>query len=317
MSGAGDGRMTVSIMLGRKPYTPPAQSFAAKSELLRQVYEWLGLHFEARRIEEWQNATDESLGGKLIDQYPIETPERVAPILSQVARKYERHVGLSLPIILTIKGVWATDTKPVGGYITMSNHQDWRDAYGDIEIGALASNDVTDITEIMWKSDITREGLVTNFLREFAGFDNESFDMESIVFALGVPSLVSVSQWLASHFKSPSYYFMRVLSSMESENPAIHTYIRLINRLALTSDLYKISHFKEHLKQIATRTEVALDHRASLQLIGRTLESYKRMYQELAKSLTQVLESSLPRDKEIDSRLQKESAKLAGVPILD
>jgi len=307
--------MTISIMLGKKPYTSPAKRFVDKCELTNAVYEWLGVYFEARRIEEWQNATDESLGGKLLNQYPVETPANVAPILRQVARRYEGHVGLELPIIITIKGVWVVD-EPIGGYITMSNHEDWRDAYGDIEIGVLASGEVTDVVELIWKSELTREELVTNFLREFSRFEDDFFDMESIVFALGVPSTVSVSQWLASHFKSPSYYFMRVLSSMEEESPEIHAYIRLINRLALTSDLYKIQYFRDYIKQVAKKVDVAVDYRSSIQLVGRNRESYKHMYQELSNSLAQVLKNSLPQDKEIDGKLQKESAKLAGFSTL-
>jgi len=40
------------------------------------------------------------------------------------------------------------------------------------------------------------------------------------------------------------------------------------------------------------------------------------MYQELSNSLAQVLKNSLPEDKEIDGKLQKESAKLAGFSTL-
>jgi hypothetical protein len=303
-------------MLAKKPYTSPAKRFVAKCELTNTIYEWLGAYFEARRIEEWQNATDESLGGKLLNRYAVETPANVAPTLREIASRYEKHVGLDLPIILTIKGIWIVD-EPIGGYVTMSNNEDWRDSYGDIEIGALASGEITDVVELIWKSELTREGLASNFLRKFSPFEDEYFDTESIVFALGVPTNVSVSQWLASHYKNPSYYFMRVLSSMEEENPAIRTYIRLINRLALTTDLYKIEPFRDYLKQVAKKTDVAVDYRSSIQLVGKKPESYKHLYGELSSSLTQVLKDSLPEDKEIDGKLQKASAVLAGFSTLD
>jgi hypothetical protein len=308
--------MTISIMLGKKPYTSPAKRFVAKCELTNSVHEWLGVYFEARRIEEWQNATDESLGGKLLNQYQVETPANVAPTLRQIAHQHENHVGLDLPVIVAIRGVWVVD-EPIGGYITMSNHEEWRDAYGDIEIGLLASDAVTDVVELIWKSEVTRESLVTNFLRKFSGFENDFFDVESIVFALGVPSSVSVSEWLASHYKNPSYYFMRVLTSMEEESPEIRTYIRLINRLALTTDLYRIEDFRRYIKQVAKKTDVAADYRSSIQLIGRNLSSYKHLYEELSASLAQVLKNSLPRDKEIDGKLERESARLSGSSTLD
>jgi hypothetical protein len=140
--------------------------------------------------------------------------------------------------------------------------------------------------------------------------------MGSMVYALGIPSQVSVSQWLAFHFKRPDYYLNRVLSSMEKENPTIHTYIRLINREALTSDIYKIRNFRDHLKQLAKMTEVKVDYTSSLQLIGVNPESYRLMYMQLTKSLTDVLENSLETDKAINSKLQQQAAKLVGFSTL-
>ena len=301
-------------MLDKKPYTSPAKRFVGKCEFLRSIHEWLSMYFETKRIEEWADATDESLGGRLLNRYPVETPQNVAGILNRIAQSHESAVG-ELPLIVTMRGVWNID-QPIPGYLTMSNEDEWRRTYGDIEIGSFASGDVTDIVEPIWKTDVTKEGLVTNFLREFAGFEDDLYEMGSIVYALGIPSQVSVSKWFASHFKRPDYYLNRVLSSMEKEDSSIHTYIRLINREALASDIYKIQNFRDHLKQITKMFQVTMDHRASLQLIGRTPESYRLMYAQLANSLKTVLENSLETDKEINSKLQQQSAKLVGYSTL-
>jgi hypothetical protein len=309
--------MTVSIMLARRPYTTPAERVVDKCQLLRDIHEWLGLYFEARTVEEWRTATDESLGGKRVSQYPIEVPANVAHVLNETARKYKSHVGLELPVIITIKGAWRTDETPIAGYVTMSNDFDWRKTYGDIEIGAFAKGEITDVVEVFWKTEQKRQELVSDFMNKFSGYDTATHEMESIIFALGVPTVVGVSEWVASYFKKPPAYFINVLSSMEKDNPTIKTYIRLINRLALASDLYRIEHFKDYLKQTTKRTNVAMDFRLSLQLVGKDLQSYKHLYEELSSSLAQVLRNSLPPDEEIDGKLQKESAKLAGFSTLD
>jgi hypothetical protein len=114
----------------------------------------MGLYFEAKRVEEWVDATDESLGSRLLNRYSVETPQSVAPILNKIAHSHEAHVG-ELPIIVTLKGIWKID-EPIGGYLNMSNQDDWRDTYGDIEVGAFASGDITDIVELIWKAEVTK-----------------------------------------------------------------------------------------------------------------------------------------------------------------
>jgi hypothetical protein len=304
--------MTISVMLARKPYTTPAERVIDKCKLLREIHEWLGLHFEARSIEEWRTATDESLGGKRLSQYPIEAQASVAAVLDEIAKKYKGYVGLELPVIITIKGAWRTDRSPIAGYLTMSNDFDWRKTYGDIEIGAFATGEVTDLVEILWRSELRRDLLVSDFINKFSAYDTEAHEIESIIFALGVPTVVSVSEWVASYFKNPPSYFIHILTSMEKDNPTIKTYVRLINRLALATDLYRIEHFKDYLKQTSKKTNVVMDFRLSLQLVGKELQSYKHLYEELSSSLALVLKNSLPPDEEIDGKLQKESAKLAG-----
>jgi hypothetical protein len=305
-------RMTVSITLGRKPYSSVKEQAKSRYAFAYGTLKWFSAYFEARNVEVWADASDEALGGRQLDMIRITQHGEFPGIAAGILQKYESGDTPLSSIILVIRGVWKHQGLTLPAYIGINNLERWRENYGDIEVNTFTSGDVNDVVELIWKDEEMLQGLVNNYMEEFGHFEEEGLEMESIVYCLGVPNEVNLSKWLASYYKTPIHYFTRLLGSVESENPRIHTYVRLINRLALASDLYDIKFFRDHIKELGGKRSVDVDYRSSIKLIGYTPESYGKFYEDLAKSIMEVLTKSLPKDSEVDELLRTQSARLAG-----
>jgi hypothetical protein len=304
--------MTIAVSIGKKPYSSVLQTTLGKFALASEIVKWMQAYFEAKRVEVWVNASDETLGGRMERNYTLEDRRDVPVILDKVANENKEKLGVLENLVVVVKGVWQTGDYALPAYVGISNGKLWRETYGDIEVNVFPSGEIEDISQLIWHDEDVRTGVVTNFLKEFGRFGDESLDMESIVYAYGIPTQVSVGDWLASYFRRPDLYFVRFLRSLEQDNPTIGTYIRMINRLALTGDLYDIPNFRKHIQEVGGRNKVKVDFGASLKLVGETPEAYKSLYRELSVSLAEIIEKSLPKDRQIDENLRAVSAKLAG-----
>ena len=305
--------MAIAIYLGKRPYQGPVELTRDKSNLVSAILKYYGSYFEPKRIEIWQYATNEVLGGKSKAIHKVESREEAYGILDGISKRYATNPeGILDYLEVMVRGVWRMNHSSAPGYIQLNNSETWRGDFGDLEINALASGEVSDIIDLLWRDSNARTGLMSNFIDTFQGYDNESFDVDSMLFALGVPHEVSVGDWFASYFKRLDLYLVRLLGSIEKDNPSISSYIRLVNRLALSSDLYDISFFRAYLRQASEKTNVEIDFKHSLKLVGRSEKSYRNLYNELTMSIPHILKHALERDAEIKLKLANEAKKLTG-----
>ncbi|MGI0069929.1 MAG: hypothetical protein ACREAN_06720 [Nitrosopumilaceae archaeon] len=305
--------MTVSIMLQKKPYTSIIDQTRNKISLLSEIFKSYGHIFEPKRIEVWQTSTTEALGGKRLLESSIDSPLDVTNALDAVCRVYkERYNEWGSEIIVNLRGVWVNGLTRIAGYMSTNNIDDWRRAYGDIELNVFSSEDTSDICDLFWQDETQVESLVLNFIKKYRNYEDDIFSLASIVYALGVPSDVSVSQWRTSYFREPYRYLVRLLESLVKENDKLSSYVRLFHRAGIMADLYGISYFRDHLSQVAKKTDVKIDFGSSLLLLGNKPNSYENMYKELSSSISHILENSLVKDSDIDRRLERFSAEVSG-----
>lgn len=306
--------MTVAISLGEKQFVSVIEQRDSKLIYADRVHKWFASYFRAKRMEVWKNATDEALGGVMLDKIPIGPETRFL----EAATKAISTKGASLDnLILLVRGVWEDqkNNPRFPAYMSINLQDKWADIYGDIEVNVFASGEVEDIVQLLWGDEEIRSGLVENFTKEFADYDDKAINTESIVYALGVPSEVSVRNWKASYFKNPNFYFLKFLSSLQSDYPDLNPYVRLMNHSVLASDLYRTTFFTDIIERIGKETNVGVDYSNSISLLGRKLESYGTMYEELSKSIFQILSKSLELDKSIDARISAEVSRMAGFDI--
>lgn len=305
--------MGLSILLKRKEFASISDQTKSKLFLASEICKFYAYHFEPRRIEVWRDASNESLGGIQVDKpLDFEDPSGVSSALLGIYHRHETDVDLLYNLVVKILGTWTFDDTRMTGYVEMTNDNQWRGSLGDIELDVYATKDVSDIVDLFWKSEKQVDDLVARFIEKFKGFEDDSHSLSHIIFALGPPCEVLVSDWRTSYSRIPNIYFQIFLRTMQKIQPEITTYIRLVNKGALTSDLYAINYFKEHLKRVAEKFGVKIDLGTSLVLVGREVGSYRKMYDELSSSLFRVLERSLQKDDDVVSKLRRETARLVG-----
>ena len=248
--------MGISIQLNKKPYVSIEDQTKSKLLLTSEVCKSLAYHFEPKSVEVWKNASNESFGGiRIGEPFDIsEDPSLIVSALDQVQRKYRGNLDLLYHLVVKIRGIWTFDNIHVGGYVETTNDTLWARSLGDIELDVYATKEVSDIVDLFWRGEQV-DALVEQFIERFSGFEDDSHILVDIVFALGAPFEALVSDWYTSYSKVPHSYFQTFLRTMETLQPDIYTYVRLINRRALTSDLYDIDYFKQYLDLVGNKNQ--------------------------------------------------------------
>lgn len=306
--------MTLAISLGEKQFVSAIEQRDSKLIYADKVQKWFAPYFHPKRIEVWKNSTDEAIGGERLDTIPVGADK---PFLEAATKGvYTKGAPLDNTILL-VQGTWEDKKHSLPAYMSINLQQKWAETYGDIEMNVYASRDIEDIVQLIWENEEMRIGLVERFTKEFSEYYDKAINTESLVYGLGAPlgEGVSVKNWKASYFKNPNFYFLKFLSSLQSDFPDIKPYVRMMNHSVLASDLYGTTFFTEIVESIGQSTNVAVDYSNSISLIGRASDSYAQMYQELSESVFRILSHSLETSGQIDARISGEVARVAGYDI--
>ena len=301
--------MTVSIKL-RKRQLRLESLTTKKIELAYEILNFYNTYFDPSRIELWSEAPNEALGGQLIEEFKIKEKFNVKYVLNKALDYVKKDVDLLESMTLMIRGVWKVSGLKAPGYVCVNNEVFSVWTYGDIEIGAYSHKEVTDITDLFWKDPTMAEYLVSEFISQFSKKGKKTYKIDYIVFGSGAPLVQPITEWSASYHKRPADFLYKVLSRIgEEPQLGVYSYLRLIDKLGIARELYKIENFKKSLLKIAEKNNVESDARSSLKLVGKYQDSYQKMIIDLMNFLGPVLKGSLPEDQAITKRLSEEINK--------
>ncbi len=307
--------MGISISLSKKPYQHPEDIAESKLNLLQEVFSSYKGYFNASRIELWRFAASEALGGEQVDAAKVQNPVSVTDEIGKLWETHKRNWALLESMILRIRGAWNLDHLSLPGLIALNSQEDWRNSYGDIEITSYRKGDIEDLVSVFWKDKETARVFVNGLMDRFAGFEDGSHSLSSILVGSGAPPVQPVTAWLSSYHRTPSNFVSAVISTMREVDPQIRTYFRLVSQSGISGEFYHNPLFRSNLREISQKVNVELDDRSSLKLFGKEETSYGRMLNSLFSFLKPVIIAGIPGDEKIEHDLSAAIARQLGMSL--
>lgn len=173
--------MGLSVWLDRKSqYSPFDEEVLSRLRLAFDIATYYSWYFSPSSIEIWENATIQSLGGRLIR---VLKAEKTLSVDLQDIVSYIREYSFRLKssIIVRVLGNWILADSPVVlGYVAVTNF-DTRPMYGDIAMNAFLKGDIDDVVDLFLRDSSKAQFLIDEFAEKFGHYEDDIFTVSHCI----------------------------------------------------------------------------------------------------------------------------------------
>lgn len=288
--------MGLSIFLDLKPYTTPDVVIESRLNIASQVLAFYSNNFTPKSVEIWRSAPAESLGGSRLNKVTFtksEFPEDFALFRKDLGT-YSWQTKSDL--ILKFIGTWAIGNEHVTGFLNVNNKGTWRSTYGDIELNIYSDDKHPDLVNLIKSVPELERPLIDYFLIQFAkSVDKEPLKIAVMYFGVGAPSREEIDSVTGVYYGSEDALLgdcFRTIGAEQGE--AVTNTFNPYKQKFLVTSLNDIPAFRQFLEEQFLKCHIVKAKAGSIALVGRDLESFKRLYSELSSKILEPLAKELP-----------------------
>jgi len=281
----------------------PFEEAEAKLKIAKKIIDYWRPYFVPNALECWNIAPLESLDGKIVER--ISKPDSdIDSLLYHAKGILDTRRWEADDLTFKIEGEWVIDGVRVGGYLTIHNRE-WRSTYGDFESNIYPTTEFNDLMSFVKIQEEAEARLVSDFLSDFpTKVHNETPRVNRIYFGLGVPSPIDTDSLVAVYYSSNGAFITDCLHTTEEEGPEIKESLAPYKERFLISGLRKVPSFEDYLDGLYAKHNVRKTITGSMTLRAEEIDSFKTLFDEIARDIIKPLVEGLPDKEDILNRIR-------------
>lgn len=263
--------------------------------------------FSPTSTEIWNHANSVSLGG--INRRTIECSKNmtIGDIAQKTADEFRNlPFEQQLSSIIIVNGQWDLENRQLICYLSINHDFFWRRLYKDIEFDAYASGDVEDIAELIWRKENLRLQLGRNFVNEITGREEKGAKIESIYFAVGVPSVSNASTLRLAYVQGATDLIESILYTfLKISNEEIRDHSKGTKGDFLISRLMRKEYILKKVHEMERSAGIIEEYAGSRLFIGKDQKSFEKFVNDFGKEVLEPVLRQLPATEDYDSFIDK------------
>jgi hypothetical protein len=294
----------LSVWLERNSeYSPFDEELISRLRLAFDIANYYSDYFSPISIEIWENATVQSLHGRMIRVLKAEKGLNtdLRDIVNYI-REYSFRVKSK--IIVRVLGNWVVANSPVVlGYVSVSNRE-MRPVYGDVSMNAFSKGDIDDVVDLFLKAGSATEFLIDSFAAKFGHYEDEVFKVKSLYFHEGAPSRSDITTLVAAHYGNINTFLLDSLYTAILQEPTIGDSLSAYRYKFLVNTIHDVPDFPDFLATLFHKYGVLYNRHGSVILSTRERNSFAKLFGELSKQVLQPMAMELPKKVELASKVR-------------